>query len=465
MLQAEAIILGFVGPLGSGSTFIAGGLDEELGERAHYYKLSAPLRGIAKEHGIEDPTTEDLQNVGNDLRRTEGLSVLAEKCCDAIDEDIKAGQLMWDTDHIILIDGIRNDGELRYFRQFPNFYLISVFAHVDTRRNRLVGEGKRFADAESFAKADARDRNEELPYGQQVTACNYTADIILDNDRTFTGVRKEQDRRSFCTNVVNEYISLIWASVLPDVAVDRRPTILETLMTAAYAVSKNSTCMKRQVGAVVALIPLQRDPEERKASHQFQILASGHNEVPDGSTPCVYSKNEKCYRDYLQDQHAAQWKNCPNCGAAIEKEMPCPGCKEKVPTFSRACPTDECTHMPLFDYACPSCKEHVFIKFLTGGKRTPTRMLDMCKAVHAEEQALLVLSTGGLSGQEGELVLFTTTFPCNLCANKIVAKRIRKIVFAEPYPMEEARQILADGGVETVQFSGIKSRAYFRLFT
>ena len=62
------------------------------------------------------------------------------------------------------------------------------------------------------------------------------------------------------------------------------------------------------------------------------------------------------------------------------------------------------------------------------------------------------------------LVLFTTTQPCNLCANKIVTAGINKVVFAEPYFMPESEKILTDGKVETQRFEGVKSSAYFRLY-
>ena len=61
-------------------------------------------------------------------------------------------------------------------------------------------------------------------------------------------------------------------------------------------------------------------------------------------------------------------------------------------------------------------------------------------------------------------VLYSTTFPCNLCANKIVTVGIRKVVYAEPYTMEEAKKVFKKDGVELERFQGVKSRAYFRLY-
>jgi len=62
-------------------------------------------------------------------------------------------------------------------------------------------------------------------------------------------------------------------------------------------------------------------------------------------------------------------------------------------------------------------------------------------------------------------VLYTTTYPCTLCANKIVSIGIKKVVFAEPYPMEDATKILQAGKVELSPFEGVKSSAYFRIYS
>ena len=51
-----------------------------------------------------------------------------------------------------------------------------------------------------------------------------------------------------------------------------------------------------------------------------------------------------------------------------------------------------------------------------------------------------------------------------LCANKIVEVGIEKVVYAEPYTMEEAGELFKAKGVEVKRFEGVKSAAYFRLY-
>jgi deoxycytidylate deaminase len=129
----------------------------------------------------------------------------------------------------------------------------------------------------------------------------------------------------------------------------------------------------------------------------------------------------------------------------------------------------------IWTYKCRGCKTPIG-RFLIGGSNESGKLLDICRALHAEEQAII-----GLAGRlqpmrsakhdidcaspHGKLVLYTTTYPCNLCANKIVAAGIEEVWYAEPYDMEDARKILDGGGVGVFKFQGVKSTAYFRLYS
>ena len=58
--------------------------------------------------------------------------------------------------------------------------------------------------------------------------------------------------------------------------------------------------------------------------------------------------------------------------------------------------------------------------------------------------------------------LYTTTYPCNLCANKIAQVGIKKIVYYEPYPQKEAKDVLNNHDVKQIPFEGVTSNGYFR---
>jgi len=89
--------------------------------------------------------------------------------------------------------------------------------------------------------------------------------------------------------------------------------------------------------------------------------------------------------------------------------------------------------------------------------------LDVCRALHAEENAIISLAKTGRASAENN-VLYSTTFPCTLCANKIVQSNIKRVVYSEPYTMPEAERLLKNKGIEIERFEGVKSTAFFRLY-
>ena len=233
-------------------------------------------------------------------------------------------------------------------------------------------------------------------------------------------------------------------------------------MTIAYSLSKMSSCIKRKVGAVVvdfAKSIRAGNPSGMVVSLPF-VVSSGYNEVPLGSYACIFHPDyEMCYRDYLQQNHSMKFKFCPNCGEKINIKIECPFCHEIYEHFVKFC--NNCQQEIEDTFKCGVCNSEVFKEYLPGGKETPGKLLDMCRSLHAEENALLRLEMHGYSPN---LTLYVTTQPCNLCSNKIVATGIKKVVFDEPYLMPEAADILRNGKVDVQRFEGIKSSAYFKLY-
>ncbi|HBV83045.1 MAG TPA: hypothetical protein DEB74_09675 [Lachnospiraceae bacterium] len=183
------------------------------------------------------------------------------------------------------------------------------------------------------------------------------------------------------------------------------PTYVETNMAIAYAESMRSSCLKRKVGAVIVDL-------------SGAVVSSGYNEVPAANNTCKCEYG-MCYRDKLKKDYKE------SLNATIKKE------KEKNSAYK------------LF-------KENF-------------KILDYCRALHAEENAILNIARIGASAALPTSTLFTSTYPCNLCANKIAQVGIKHIVYFEPYPMEEAKKILTDKGVEQEPFEGVTYNGYFRL--
>lgn len=371
----------------------------------------------------------------------------------ALNDDVKG----------VVIDGIKNEAEVQTLRLAPNFFLFSVQADKELRAKRLL-QNEVFSEKGKFEIADTRDELEDSRYGQQVKKCDYLSDIILLNNENIP--KPNRKRKS-------ELIDKIYWSYLTRIenyAQERAtslitPSVDELCMTMAYSFSKMSSCSKRKVGAVIVehLVAKKNDKEEGTVEERNLampiVVSSGFNDVPLGSHKCLYHPDyQMCYRDFLQQKHAEHIHFCPSCGKEIRIEVECQ-CGKKHQKFVKVCP--DCKKELDLKYTC-ECGEKVFDMFVPGGKDSPGKLLDMCRALHAEEVALLNLIKNNIA-TEG-LVLYTTTQPCNLCANKIVNTGIKMVVFSEPYTIKESEEILLRGGVEIKRFQGIKSNAFFRLY-
>lgn len=99
---------------------------------------------------------------------------------------------------------------------------------------------------------------------------------------------------------------------------------------------------------------------------------------------------------------------------------------------------------------------------ISGIIKNNSKLLDYCRALHAEESAIVNMARLGVSPNLSAATLYTTTYPCNLCANKIAQVGIRTIVYYEPYPQKEAKEILTAHRVKQIPFEGVTYNGYFR---
>lgn len=94
------------------------------------------------------------------------------------------------------------------------------------------------------------------------------------------------------------------------------------------------------------------------------------------------------------------------------------------------------------------------------------------RAVHAEMAALSDAACRGISVREA--TLYTTTFPCHVCAKHIVAAGIERVFYIEPYPKSLVNEFYPDsialeddsdsGRVPFRPFEGIAPRRFHELF-
>ena len=146
-----------------------------------------------------------------------------------------------------------------------------------------------------------------------------------------------------------------------------RPSWDEYFMSIVELVKTRSTCLRRQVGALIV--------------KDKRILASGYNGAPVGCKHCL---ELGCIREELH---------------------------------------------------VPSGQRH-----------------EICRATHAEQNAIAQAAYSGTSVKDG--VLYVTTQPCVLCAKLAINAGIKKIVFKGDYPDELALELLQEAGVRVLKYEG-----------
>lgn len=300
-----------------------------------------------------------------------------------------------------VVDSIRNPAEIRALREYSTkFFLFGIYADNDQRWERVKVSYKK--DRGKFDERDERDKGDDSEdHGQCVADCFYDADVVLDNSDRIEAV----GNADFCKlqETVDQYIDRMRNPR------DRRPPIKEeeVLMAMAYATSQRSSCMKRKVGAVIV-------------DSLGNVISSGYNEVPRDERPCQ-KEYTRCYRDHVTDEFFEWLKN-------------------EIPQMQKK-------------------ETQVRKRF-----RESFKILDYCRALHAEENAILTLARNGNSVPLDKCTLYTTTYPCRMCANKILSVGIGRVVYLEPYPQKEAETILGNADTNVEFFQGVTYRAFFRLY-
>jgi len=70
---------------------------------------------------------------------------------------------------------------------------------------------------------------------------------------------------------------------------------------------------------------------------------------------------------------------------------------------------------------------------------------ELCRGMHAEQNAIIQAASSGVSIRGG--TLYTTHFPCVMCAKMIINAKIARVVFASDYPDRLGQELLAEAGL------------------
>jgi len=237
--------IALTGYMGSGK----GVVSDMLKERGYkYISLSDMVREEATARGLEH-TRENLQNVGNELRSQHGAGVLGMKVREAVERE---PDIKW------VIDGIRNPACIEELKELLGLKVVGVSANDELLVDRMLArrrEGLSITRDDMYARLK-REKGEGEPVdGQQVRKCLDNVDYFMLNEGTLEDLE----------NKFKHFLELESG--------EARPTFDEVFMEIAYTWAKRATCLRRQVGAVIA--------------KDGQQLTAGYNGAPRGVPHCA----------------------------------------------------------------------------------------------------------------------------------------------------------------------------------
>lgn len=81
---------------------------------------------------------------------------------------------------------------------------------------------------------------------------------------------------------------------------------------------------------------------------------------------------------------------------------------------------------------------------------------EYCRAVHAEQNAIIEAATKGIVITSG--TLYVTTYPCSICARMIINCKLERIVYKGDYKDENSHKMLSESGILIEKFEPVKRK-------
>jgi len=261
--HTSELVIALCGPIGSPLHKVAETIKQSLETEFAYDQATIiRLSQIIQDHtekvsGPDYPRIKKLIQLGDDLRKKYGPSVLAELAVSRIVLDRQKAKAKSEAEtykprrvcHIV--DSIKNQEELDILKLVYRdmLYFVGVFSPMEIREKALAERGMNHREIYDLIDQDS---GEELAHGQTVRDTFPEADFFLRIDAdTDTQIKGRVDR----------FLHLILGTRLTT------PTAAETAMYLACSASGNSACLSRQVGAAIT-------------DKYGEVLAVGWNDVP-----------------------------------------------------------------------------------------------------------------------------------------------------------------------------------------
>lgn len=327
---------------------------------------------------------------------------------------------------VYIIDQFKRPEEVELFRSVYGrlFFQVSVYSR---RGNRIEFLSKKIADSKNSGHASIYrsiaeqimgiDEHESTEmHGQRVSKIFHDGDFIVNTDITDKS-EKEQIFR-FC--------DLIFGSNKIS------PTKIEYGMFTAKAAALRTLDLSRQVGAAI-FSPLG------------EVISLGSNEVPKGGGGTYWIDDEYDDREFCRQEDSNDKRKRELLAELVEILA-----KDVSLTSTTKQKAEKSQFMDALEYG---------------------------RIIHAEMSAICDAARLGRAIKSA--ILFSTTFPCHMCAKHIVASGIDRVIFLEPYPKSLAAELHGDSieieesdrgryksfpSVKFMHFYGVSPRRYREIF-
>lgn len=80
---------------------------------------------------------------------------------------------------------------------------------------------------------------------------------------------------------------------------------------------------------------------------------------------------------------------------------------------------------------------------------------ELCRGVHAEQNAVTQAAYFGVSVDGA--TIYTTTYPCSMCAKILINAGIREIVYSEGYADDLSKELLEEAGIKIREYKPEKT--------
>lgn len=314
------MIIGVCGTLSAGKSTVA----KILVERGfkHFSVRDFLVQEITK-RGV-DVTRDNMVVVANELRERYGPSYVVGKL---YEQGKEAGGN-------IIIESIRNVGEVESLKGKEDFFLLGVNASSQLRYSRLIDRGGIIDNIsyEQFVSEEEREMNNPDPHKQNISRCFEMSDYVIDNEGDLDGLKNRVE------SVLNEIqvakaVEIEKASKNVSEEKHIRPSWDEYFMKMVDVVGTRGSCDRGRSGTVIV-----------KDKH---ILVSGYAGSPKGLPHCdevghlmktVKHEDGSESRHCLRTAHAEQNAICQaaKLGVSIDgatlycRMTPCAACAKMI---------------------------------------------------------------------------------------------------------------------------------------